>query len=405
LKEAINMIEQTTEVNDLITESSELDASNVIQNGRFRRLGIGLTLSVFAAIAIYHIGVSGDSVDRPSAASGPPPAPVVIAEAIKMTMTPHTVLPGTVISTRDSVIASEATGKVLSVALVGDIVNQGDVLAQIDPENAKQSVAQRKAAVARLSSLYQYHKGYFARVNSEDSKLGMSAIGIAELRSNMETAKADMQSAQIALKSAELDLNRTSIKAPFAGRVVSQSIQVGEYAQIGSSVVRLVDTINLEISARVPAALVQPLAPGSLLDIVGMGKSIKAPLRALVPVGDAVSRTMELRVGLVDSGLLVGSGVRVSLPSAQAKEVVAIPRDAIILKTNAQYVFVVDQSGIASRRDIELGFADRQMIEAIGNVTVGDTVIIRGGERLRDGQLVSWDGAQLADSLAVSVVQ
>lgn len=399
------MIEQTTEVNDLITESSELDASNVIQNGRFRRLGIGLTLSVFAAIAIYHIGVSGDSVDRPSAASGPPPAPVVIAEAIKMTMTPHTVLPGTVISTRDSVIASEATGKVLSVALVGDIVNQGDVLAQIDPENAKQSVAQRKAAVARLSSLYQYHKGYFARVNSEDSKLGMSAIGIAELRSNMETAKADMQSAQIALKSAELDLNRTSIKAPFAGRVVSQSIQVGEYAQIGSSVVRLVDTINLEISARVPAALVQPLAPGSLLDIVGMGKSIKAPLRALVPVGDAVSRTMELRVGLVDSGLLVGSGVRVSLPSAQAKEVVAIPRDAIILKTNAQYVFVVDQSGIASRRDIELGFADRQMIEAIGNVTVGDTVIIRGGERLRDGQLVSWDGAQLADSLAVSVLQ
>ncbi|MFQ3247297.1 MAG: RND family efflux transporter MFP subunit [Arenicella sp.] len=405
MKEAINMIEQTTEVNDLITESSELDASNVIQNGRFRRLGIGLTLSVFAAIAIYHIGVSGDSVDRPSAASGPPPAPVVIAEAIKMTMTPHTVLPGTVISTRDSVIASEATGKVLSVALVGDIVNQGDVLAQIDPENAKQSVAQRKAAVARLSSLYQYHKGYFARVNSEDSKLGMSAIGIAELRSNMETAKADMQSAQIALKSAELDLNRTSIKAPFAGRVVSQSIQVGEYAQIGSSVVRLVDTINLEISARVPAALVQPLAPGSLLDIVGMGKSIKAPLRALVPVGDAVSRTMELRVGLVDSGLLVGSGVRVSLPSAQAKEVVAIPRDAIILKTNAQYVFVVDQSGIASRRDIELGFADRQMIEAIGNVTVGDTVIIRGGERLRDGQLVSWDGAQLADSLAVSVLQ
>ncbi|MGK0437193.1 MAG: RND family efflux transporter MFP subunit [Paracoccaceae bacterium] len=399
------MIEQTTEVNDLITESSELDASNVIQNSRFRRLGIGLTLSVFAAIAIYYIGVSGGSVDTPSAASGPPPAPVVIAEVIKMTMTPHTVLPGTVISTRDSVIASEATGKVLSVALVGDIVNQGDVLAQIDPENAKQSVAQRKAAVARLSSLYQYHKGYFARVNSEDSKLGMSAIGIAELRSNMETAKADMQSAQIALKSAELDLNRTSIKAPFAGRVVSQSIQVGEYAQIGSSVVRLVDTINLEISARVPAALVQPLVPGSLLDIVGMGKSIKAPLRALVPVGDAVSRTMELRVGLVDSGLLVGSGVRVSLPSAQAKEVVAIPRDAIILKTNAQYVFVVDQSGIASRRDIELGFADRQMIEAIGNVTVGDTVIIRGGERLRDGQLVSWDGAQLADSLAVSVLQ
>jgi RND family efflux transporter MFP subunit len=398
------MNEQMTETNDLQTDHSELDALDEAQNGRFRKFGIGVTLSIFAAIAIYYISVSGGSVDTPSAVSGPPPAPVVIADAIEMTMTPHTVLPGTVISTRDAVIASEAAGKVLSVALVGDIVNQGDLLAQIDPENAKQSVAQRKTTVARLSSLYQYHKGYFARVNSEDSKLGMSAIGIAELRSNAETAKAEMQSAQIALKSAELDLNRTSIRAPFSGRVVSQSIQLGEYAQIGSSVVRLVDTINLEVSARVPAALVQPIEPGSLLGIAGMGKAFKAPMRALVPVGDAVSRTMELRVGLVDSGLLVGSAVRVSLPSAQAKKVVAIPRDAVILKTNAQYVFVVDQSGIASRRDIQLGFADGQMIEAIGDVTVGDTVIIRGGERLRDGQLVSWDSAQLQDSLAVSVL-
>lgn len=398
------MIEQMTEASDLATEQSELGGSEAPRNGRFMKLGMGTSLAILAAIGIYYSSVSGDTSEVTTAASGPPPAPVVIADAIEMTMTPHTVLPGTVISTRDSIIAAEATGKVLSVALVGDIINQGDVLAQIDPVNARQLVAQRKAAVARLTSLYQYHKGYFERVNSRENKLGMSEIGIAELRSNLETAKADMQSAKIALKSAELDLNRTSIKAPFSGRVVSQSIQVGEYAQIGSSIVRLVDTINLEVSARVPAALVQPLAPGSMLDIVGMGKSIEAPMRALVPVGDAISRTMELRIGLVDSGLLVGSGVRVSLPSAQAKDVVAIPRDAVILKTNAQYIFVVGQDGIASRRDVELGFADGHMIEAIGNVAAGDTVIIRGGERLRDGQQVSWDSAQLADSVAVSAL-
>ncbi len=352
---------------------------------------IGVVLLLAAGTASYHFGFSVSDPAVESRHSGPPPANVVVAQATKVTMAPHTILPGTVLSVSDAVIASETTGKVLSVALVGDIVKSGDTLAQIDPENAKQLVAQREAAVARLSSLYQYHKDYFARVNLEESKLGIPEIGIAELRSNMETAKADMQSAQAALKSAQLNLSRTYIRAPFSGRVVSQSIQPGEYAQIGSPVVRLVDTENLEISARVPAALVQPVAPGSLLEVSGTGKEIRAPLRALVPVGDAISRTMELRVQLVDSGLLVGSAVRVKLPSAQAKEVVAIPRDAVILRTNAQYIFVVDKNGVASRRDVELGFAEGSMIEAIGDVSAGDTVIVRGGERLRDGQTVAWD--------------
>jgi len=167
--------------------------------------------------------------------------------------------------------------------------------------------------------------------------------------------------------------------------------------------VRLVDTDNLEVSAQVPASLVQPIQVGSRLEVSGMGKTIRAPMRALVPVGDSISRTMELRVELTNSGLLVGSAVRVSLPSAQPKEVVAVPRDAVILRTNSQYVFVVDPNGVASRRDIELGFAEGEMIEAIGDISADDIVIVRGGERLRDGQTVSWDGNNLASQSSAAL--
>jgi len=399
------MTDEMTEDRNLELDDQNSDVFSEPKDTRFKKIGLGLALMLLAGVATYLHDFGRDDDQASAGASSPPPAAVVVANAVKMTMAPHTILPGTVISTRDAVIASEATGKVLSVALVGDIVKQGDSLAEIDSENAKQLVAQRKASLARLSSLYQYHKDYFDRVNLEDSKLGIPEIGIAELRSNMETAKAEMTSAQVALRSAELDLSRTSINAPFPGRVVSQSIQTGEYAQVGSPVVRLVDTSNLEISAQVPAALVQPIEVGSLLEINGSRKKFKAPMRALVPVGDTISRTMELRVELVNSDLLVGSAVRVSLPSAQAREVVAIPRDAIILRTNAQYVFVVDQSGIASRRDIELGFAEGDMIEAVGDIAAGDTVIVRGGERLRDGQAVAWKTDGLQQSSLISTAK
>jgi RND family efflux transporter MFP subunit len=387
---------ETNEAETIETNDSQLDSIGKKPRSLFNKMKLRVATSIAVALLIaggmtvQFSSYVGDE-DAQVAASRPPAAPVVVAQATRMTIAPHTLLPGTVISTRDAVISSEATGKVLAVALVGAIVTKGEQLAQIDPENAKQLVAQRKAALARLRSLFQYHKDYFARVNLEDNKLGIPEIGVAELRSNMETAKADMQSAEVALQSAELNLERTSITAPFSGRVVSQSIQLGEYAQIGSSIVRLVDTDNLEISARVPAALVQSIEKGRMLDVSGMGKTLRAPMRALVPVGDTISRTMELRVSLTQSGLLVGSAVRVSLPSATPKDVVAIPRDAVVLRTNAQYVFVVNQEGVASRRNIELGFAQGDMIEAIGQVEAGDTLVIRGGERLRDGQNVAWE--------------
>lgn len=359
---------------------------------------------VIAAITVstYHFkGVSAeDGKQGGGQPSGPPPATVALATATKIEMAPHTVLPGTVVSVRDAVIAAETSGKILNIAQVGELVDAGASIAQIDATDAEQLVAQRKAELARLESLLTYHTDYYKRVEAANNKLGVSEIGIAELKSNRDTAKADVARAQAALQAAEKALERTSITAPFPGSVVTQSIQQGEYAQVGGAVVRLVDTINLEVSAQVPAALVQPLAPGTLLEVSGMGKTFLAPLRTIVPVGDEVSRTMELRVVLNDSDLLVGSPVRVSLPSAQAKEVVAIPRDAVILRTSAQYVYVVEE-GVASRRDVELGYAQGDMVEVLGDVDLGDQVVIRGGERLRDGQAVVSDdlmsvGADLA---------
>ncbi|MFT5573554.1 MAG: RND family efflux transporter MFP subunit [Cryomorphaceae bacterium] len=351
---------------------------------------VGLGVFLALALAAYQFSWIVSSEAQSAVPSGPPPVAVVVAQAQTMTMAPYTVLPGTVVSVRDAVIASEASGRILNVANIGDVVTESDSIAQIDSSDALQLVAQRQAELQRLKSLLTYHTDYFKRIGAAKNKLGVSEIGIAELKSNRDTARAEVAKAESELKAAENDLQRTSITAPFPGSVVSQSIQQGEYAQIGSAIVRLVDTANLEVSARVPASLVHPIKPGTMLEISGMGKTFLAPLRALVPVGDSVSRTMELRVELKDSGLLVGTPVRVSLPSAQAKEVVAIPRDAVILRTDAQYVYVIED-GIASRRDVQLGYAQEDMIEVLGYVSPNAVVVIRGGERLRDGQSVSWE--------------
>jgi len=390
------MPEQTTEHTRYSENRSELELMDFVEDkteqsrGKIiMAFGIGALLLIALGLSAYFLDWFSPTGSANAVSQGPPPAPVVVASARAMTISPHTTLPGTVVSTLDAVIASETSGKIISVAQIGEVVEAGDNIAEIDPQNALQIVAQRQTELDRLQSLYTYHSDYFKRVGGQNNDLGIPEITIAELRSNVETAKAEVARANVALASAENDLARTSIKTPFGGRVVSQSIQPGEFAQIGSAIARVVDTQNLEISARVPAAMVQPIEPGTQLTIIDRGRELSAPLRALVPVGDTVSRTMELRVSLSNTDLLVGSPVRVSLPTAETKDVIAIPRDAIILRPNQQYIFVVED-GVAHRIEVELGYGEGDMIEVIGDVPAGATVIIRGGERLRDGQSVVW---------------
>ena len=354
----------------------------------------------FGLLLAYFAGWFDSNANDTAAYSGPPPAVVSIAQARTMTMAPHTVLPGTVVSMRDAVIASETSGKILQVVDIGTEVAADDNLAVIDSTDAEQQLEQRRAELKKLKSLHQYHSDYYKRIDEYDHKLGLSAIAIAELKSNLDTAEADVARGVAALNAAQIALDRTKITAPFAGSVVSQSIQTGEYAQTGTAIVRLVDTLNLEVSAQVPASLVQPIKPGTLVEVQGMGKTVLAPVRALVPVGDSINRTMELRVELKGENFMVGAPVRVALPTAQPKEVVAIPRDALILRSNSQYVFVVDTENVAHRKDVELGYAQDEMIEVIGDIDIEAKVIIRGGERLRDGQSVSWETADSGDAPA-----
>jgi len=259
----------------------EHEARQIDTRGSIPKLLFTAVVVVGATVAalVYHFGWFSKESNSGQVNAGPPPAAVVTAHARAMTMAPHAVLPGTVVSVRDAVVASETSGKILSIANIGDRVNTNDTIAEIDARDALQLVEQRKAELAKLRSLMKYHSDYFDRIDVSDNKLGVSEIGIAELKSNRDTARADVARAEAALKSAKNTLARTSIKAPFSGAVVSQSIQQGEFAQAGSAIVRLVDTESLEISAQVPAALVQPIEPGTILEINGMGKRIEAPLR------------------------------------------------------------------------------------------------------------------------------
>jgi len=153
-----------------------------------------------------------------------------------------------------------------------------------------------------------------------------------------------------------------------------------------------VDTRSLEVRAQASDRLLSAVHPGDKVTVIGRNETIDGTVRAIVPVGDETTRTLELRVGLPpQTPWYVGGAVRVTLPSAQPRLAVAAPRDTLLIRGDGISVFKVDSEGMARKISVEVGIAEGELIELVGNVLPGDQLIVRGAERLRDGQRVDVD--------------
>ncbi len=352
----------------------------------------GAFLVVAGSVAFFYgsnVGADAAETGGEEAQNGPPPAPVTIAEAEQRSLAPHSETPGSVVSTRDSLVAAATSGKIEWVAEVGAEVEKDAVIARIDPADARLTRDNTAAEVNRLTARANYLDSFYKRFVGLGEDAGESEASLDEMRSNRDEALQAVKQAEVALRRAGINLARTEVKAPFAGRVVSQETQVGEYANPGTQLIRLVDTRRLEVTARAPANLARNIAAGDTIKVTSGAQSADATIRAIVPVGDALSRMLELRLELPEADWYIGSAVRVRLPAAVAKTVTAVPRDALILRADRVSVFVIGEDNTAKRIDVELGTAEGQFIEVIGEVSPGDKVVIRGGERLRDGQSVT----------------
>ncbi|HNR75645.1 MAG TPA: efflux RND transporter periplasmic adaptor subunit [Parvularculaceae bacterium] len=318
----------------------------------------------------------------------PPPANVRVAEAVATQLAPHSQAPGSVVSVNDSLIAAATPGKILWVSEIGSEVKEGDVIARIDPADAILQRDESRADIKRLAARADYLSRLVERHEGLGEDGGESEAAIDQMRADRDEALQNLERARVALRRAETALERTEVKAPFNGRLAAREIEVGEFANPGAPIARLVNIDELEVTARAPDAMLVAVHAGDDIAVSNGLETLQAKVRAVVPVGDTISRTLELRLVLPATDWHIGSAVQVSLPRSAPKRVVAVHRDALVLRADRITVFKIAEEDTARQIEVELGAADGDLIEVIGDIKPGERVVTRGGERLRDGQKV-----------------
>lgn len=318
----------------------------------------------------------------------PPPAPVTVEQAKLDTYFAALWVSGTVVSQHDARIAAETDGRVTWVAEIGTHIAAGEAVARIDDNDLKLVLDDNQAQLESLRAQQRYQRTNLERLETLAQQNNAALNQLDEARAQLEMTGQEIRRAEVAVAQTRRRIDQTRVLTPFPAVVVERLIQVGEFVSRGDQVARLVDTENREIRAQAPLSVSGFVREGLEVSVQHQGRESLSPVARVIPVGDERSRMFEIRIAADDPAWVVGSPVRVALPNSDPRELVAIPRDALVLRGTDVYVLRVTEENTVEKIKVDTGIGLGNLVEVIGNVSDGDRVVVRGAERLQSGQTV-----------------
>lgn len=208
-------------------------------------------------------------------------------------------LTGRVVARQSVSLAFEPAGRVSAVSADrGDAVEQGDVLATLDTRRLESRLAEvaARSEEARASlALAQRQEEREAQLNQNNFA---SRTALDQARTDRLTLQARLAALAAERDSLTADLDDSTLKAPFAGRVIERYVSVGSLVSSGTTAFDLIDVEQLEAHLGLPAALAATFAPNEAVELMVNGEEVSGEIRARLPQVDSDSRTQTLVVSL-----------------------------------------------------------------------------------------------------------
>lgn len=275
----------------------------------------------------------------------------------------------------ESQVVAKTSGVALAVMVEeGQHVQAGQILVRLDSARAELQAAQTNATMRKLEANY-------ARSKQLAEQRLLSANDNDQLRYDLENARA-------ANRMANLELSYAKVEAPISGIVASRSIKTGNFVQINSPIIRIVDTSRLEATLNVPERELATLKAGLpvQMQVDAMpGKVFTGTVDRVAPVVDSGSGTFRVICAFEGGGTLQpGMFGRLRIDYDNRADALVVPRAALLDDEGDPAVFVVRGKKV-SRVPVKLGYLDGAWAEVRDGLKLGDQVVVAGKTALREG--------------------
>ncbi len=315
------------------------------------------------------------------------------------------VFSGKAYANKEVVVASESAGKVLELkARVGAEVKKDEVLFSLDKkdiqkqvdsaykvlesvqlnyENMKEQAENATINFERIKQLYS--EGAVSKTDYEQAKLAASDKGLNAVEAEVEQAEITYDQALDILKDA-------SVKSPIEGIVSVVNIEEGQTIDASVSAINVIDMDRVYVEINVTEKIINYLSVGQEVQVeiesVSDGNFV-GTLDRVSPSADAETQLYPIRAYIDNKDHVVKPGMfaNIIIPTDVREAVMAVRSEAVVTKEGKNIVYVVVNNK-AVAKEVVLGLNTGDYVEVLGGLSIGDELIIKGQNYVKDTSVV-----------------
>ena len=350
----------------------------------------------------YLAQIPGLSAYAPAAPGAAPqqapqtPPPVVDVDTVRTAAIVETrEAVGTVRAFESIVVTAKAPGTVQAITFEeGARVKAGDELLRLDADERRADIEQAVAEMRRAAAQRDETRVRLERATALRRTGAGTEAQVADLSAQLATLDSAIASAGARRKAAEARLDDLTIRAPFAGRLGSRAVSVGAYVSPGTRITTLDDLSRVRLDFSVPENILATLKVGRTVRALSAAfgeRMFEGRVTLIDPRIDPVTRTAKLTAEFPnpDEALKPGMFLSVALEVTNKPNTVVVPEEAIVGEGLRHLVFVVKDDRTIDRRVVRIGQRQSTVVEILDGVKPGETIVVRGVQRVRPGMTVA----------------
>jgi membrane fusion protein, multidrug efflux system len=297
---------------------------------------------------------------------------------------------GIVQPSRESFVSSRVIGPVIATKVdAGDVVKKGQPLVEIQPQTSEGQVAQAKGALAQAEAALSLAEKNARRFEQLHQEHAASDLELDMAHMQHEQALGAVKQAQGAVEAASSVAAEAVVRAPFAARIVSRLVDVGDLAAPGRPLVRVESLSGRKIWLTIREADIRRVHRDQKLAVrfdtrPDLG-TVEGTVDEIVPAADPATHTFTVKVSVDGLDVASGTSARAELPG-DVTERLAIPATAVFDRGGLQLVVVLSGEGTARTRAVTTGASlPDGRIEVLSGLSAGDRIVLDAPGPVADG--------------------
>ena len=287
-------------------------------------------------------------------------------------------------------LSFQVGGKIISRDVqAGSLVRAGEVLMTIDPKDIVEQSRSSDAQVAATRAQLELARNNLDRYTELFKSEAIAAVVLDQYKTQYDAALANYNAALAQAQQSQYSLDYTTLTANADGVISEIGAEVGQVVAAGQTVLKLVQTNELEVAVNIPENKISAVQIGQRVTINFWATKdiVEGTVREISPMADSASRTFTVKISLPEvRNIQLGMTANVSMLGEISTQAIILPLSAIYQTGDAAQVWLVED-GKVSLKKIEVVAFDDNNVQVRG-LNAGDKVVVAGVQKLYDGQEV-----------------